>query len=119
MIGGSEFWCPAGKFVMGSPDCQEGRADDEAERQVDVPRGFWMVKTECTQGQWKVVIGDDPRSIAESDDHPVEHVDWEDAQDFCGKLRAELQSPAGWKVSLPTEAQWERGGMEPGPVCRE
>jgi len=38
---------------------------------------------------------------------PVENVSWDDAQEFMDKVNGSGEIPAGWKVCLPTEAQWE------------
>jgi formylglycine-generating enzyme required for sulfatase activity len=37
----------------------------------------------------------------------VEQVSWNNAQQFITKLNEATPLPAGWKVALPTEAQWE------------
>ena len=38
---------------------------------------------------------------------PVEMVSWNDCQEFIKKLNDLKVAPAGYKFSLPTEAQWE------------
>ena len=99
-IGGIEYgfrWCPAGNFSMGSetPPC------DGPVHQVTLTQGFWMLETPVTQEMWSSVMGSNP-SRFKLPNHPVENVNWHDCQKFCERLRKE-----GFKVSLPTEAQWE------------
>lgn len=58
-INGTQFdfaWCPPGSFMMGSPDFESGRDDDEIRHQVTLTKGFWMGTTEVTQGQWKSLM---------------------------------------------------------------
>ncbi|MBR0239384.1 MAG: SUMF1/EgtB/PvdO family nonheme iron enzyme [Thermoguttaceae bacterium] len=103
-VNGVEFafrWCPRGTFMMGSPTSEEGRYDNETQHQVTLTKGFWMMKTEVTQKQWKAVMGSNP-SHFQGDDLPVEQVSWNNCQEFCKKC-AQL----GFPVQLPTEAQWE------------
>lgn len=96
---GVEFsfrWCPAGSFVMGSPDSEEGRGNDEKQHKVTLTKGFWMMETEVTQKQWKTVMETNPSNHI-GDDYPVEFVTWDECQKFCRRIGLEL----------PTEAQWE------------
>jgi formylglycine-generating enzyme required for sulfatase activity len=65
-----------------------------------------MAKTEVTQAQWRAVMGSDP-SYFKGDDLPVEEVSWDDAQKFIKKVNDSGVIPEGWKVALPSEAQWE------------
>ncbi|MBL8891869.1 MAG: SUMF1/EgtB/PvdO family nonheme iron enzyme, partial [Planctomycetaceae bacterium] len=51
---------PAGTFVMGSPDSEEGRDDDERQHEVTITRDFYMGVTEVTQSQWQQVMGTTP-----------------------------------------------------------
>ena len=45
---------PAGTFVMGSPNDEEGRGDVEGpQTTVTITKPFWLGKTEVTQSQWK------------------------------------------------------------------
>ncbi len=48
---------PGGKFLMGSPESEEGRGDDEGP-QVEVEIApFWMGKTELTWAEYKRYMG--------------------------------------------------------------
>ncbi|MBR5160916.1 MAG: SUMF1/EgtB/PvdO family nonheme iron enzyme, partial [Thermoguttaceae bacterium] len=103
-INGVEFafrWCSAGTFTIGSPTWEDGRYLNETPHKVTLTKGFWMMETEVTQKQWKVVMGNNP-SHFKDDNLPVEQVSWYDCQEFCKKC-----SQLGLSVQLPTEAQWE------------
>ena len=103
-VNGVEFafrWCPPGTFMMGSPESEDGRFDDETQHQVTLTKGFWMLETEVTQKQWIAVMGEKPRYF-KGDDFPVYCVLWNECQDFCKKC-----TQLGLPVQLPTEAQWE------------
>ncbi len=99
-------YCPPGNFKMGSPPDEMDRQWDEDQVQVQLSKGFWLARTECTQAQWVAVMGSNP-GYFKGDDLPVESVSWNDAQKFITKLNKAKTLPAGWKVALPTEAQWE------------
>ena len=105
---GMEFvWIPAGSFVMGSPDGEEGRYWDEDQHEVHISRGFWMGKYEVTQAEWDAVMGS---SLAESSECgsrcAVEDITWHGAQEFIRRLN-EGESGSGYRYRLPTEAEWE------------
>jgi hypothetical protein len=108
LIGGVEMvWCPPGTFLMGSPAAEEEHVYNETQRRVTLLQGFWLAKTECTQAQWKAVMGTSP-SHFEGTRLPVELVSWEDSMAWCGKMNASAHElPTGWTWTLPTEAQWE------------
>jgi formylglycine-generating enzyme required for sulfatase activity len=113
--GGIEMvWCPPGEFLMGSPEDEANREDDETQHRVTLTRGFWMAKTETTQRQWERVIGEYPSGFS-GEDLPVETVSWVDVQGWLEKMNEKAPLPSGWKWALPTEAQWEyacRAGTE-------
>lgn len=97
-------WIEPGKFMMGSPEDEEWRADNEGpQHEVEISRGFWMFDTPCTQGLWQTVMGDNP-SRTKGENRPVETVSWDDVQAFIEKLNGEV---VGLGLELPTEAQWE------------
>lgn len=98
---------PAGRFVMGSPEAEAGRASDEGPlREVTLPRPYWIGKYEVTQAQWLEVMKENPatfRDYGASPAHPVEGVSWLDAQAFMTRLGARGVG----RFRLPTEAEWE------------
>ena len=101
-------WCPAGKFMMGSPKSEAGRLYDfEKQHQVTLTKGFWMLETPVTQKMWESVTGENPSRFKDSEKLPVEKVSWNDCQEYVKKLNALKVAPEGYKFSLPTEAQWE------------
>jgi len=109
-------WCPPGTFLMGSPPTEPGRENRENQVNVKISKGFWMGKYEVTQAQWRAVMGNNPSQFS-GDNLPVENVSWNAAQEFVKKLNENMGIVVGWKVVLPTEAQWEyacRAG-EKGP----
>ncbi|MDB4663166.1 formylglycine-generating enzyme family protein [bacterium] len=99
---------PAGTFLMGSPNDEEGRDNDEGLHTVTITKPFWLGKTEVTQALWKAVMGNNPSRFM-GDDLPVEKVSWTDAVAFCEKLNEMKRDtlPAGYHYTLPMEAQWE------------
>jgi formylglycine-generating enzyme required for sulfatase activity len=101
-----------GESFRDCPDCPE---------MVTLPAGysvpaFAMGKYEVTQGQWRPIMGNNPSYFSNcGDDCPVEHVSWNDAQDFIRRLN----SKTGKQYRLPSEAEWEyacRAGRQQ-PYC--
>ena len=103
-VNGIEYafrWCPPGEFSMGSLS-DKAYSSEEPVHQVTLTQGFWMLETEVTQAMYQNLVGNNPSHFSGAD-HPVESVDWDDANEFCNKLGQQLGVP----VRLPTEAQWE------------
>jgi formylglycine-generating enzyme required for sulfatase activity len=122
---------PAGPFTMGADRATDPLAFDNekwspsaGEGTVDLP-AFFIAGREVTvaefsrfaqAGKWSV----DPRALSGAGDHPVAFVSWPDAIAYCRWLESELRSSPstpphvaaalrdGWRVTLPTEAQWEK-----------
>lgn len=96
-------FCPAGKFMMGSPRNEPERRPDEDQVEVTLSKGFWMAKFETTQGLWKRVMGSLPGSatadLPEDDELPVGNVNFAETEAFCRKLtelaRASGEAPPG------------------------
>tara|TARA_B110000211_G_scaffold196045_1_gene224936 strand:+ start:407 stop:1996 length:1590 start_codon:yes stop_codon:yes gene_type:complete len=93
---------PAGRFQMGSNE-----TDNERPIHTVNVSAFKMMTTEVTQGQWQAIMGENPSYfdgwIFSNDDHPVERVSWNDAQNFIIKLNQKT----GKVYRLPSEAEWE------------
>ena len=100
-------WIPAGTFMMGSPEDEEGHDSDERQREVRISEGFWMGKYEVTQGEWEAVMQTNPSRFQECGALcPVEQVTWHAAQEFIRRLN-ERKAGSGYLYRLPTEAEWE------------
>ncbi len=97
-------WIPEGEFLMGSPENEPERVDDEKQHMVFIEEGFWLADTPCTQELWKTVMGDNPSGFDDNLQHPVETVSWSDCKQFIKKINQLLQ--VDW-LRLPTEEQWE------------
>ncbi len=104
------IWVEPGTFLMGSPEDELGRANDETQYEVTLTKGYWLGKFEVTQAQYEAVMGKNP-SNWKGADLPVEKVTWNDAMEFCAILTASEKAagrlPEGYEYTLPTEAQWE------------
>ncbi|UOG91018.1 MAG: formylglycine-generating enzyme family protein [Candidatus Thiothrix sulfatifontis] len=97
-------WIEPGTFLMGSPESEAGRYDDEVQHQVTLTQGFWLADTTVTQSLWQAVMGNNPSRFNDNPNNPVERVSWNDIQDFIKKLNALIPN---LQAKLPTEAQWE------------
>lgn len=128
---------PAGPFVMGSDPAVDTLAFDleawgagRTQGIVELP-AFFMGRYEVTVAQYAHFVRSTGYRVIEEatllgpPDHPVTLVTWTDALAYIRwldkALRESGDTPAelarrlgdGWRVSLPTEAQWEkaaRGG---------
>jgi formylglycine-generating enzyme required for sulfatase activity len=97
-------WVPPGRFLMGPPETEPGRYDDEGpQHEVVISHGYWLFDTPCTQVLWEAVMGKNP-SRFQDPQRPVEQVSFEDVQGFLTKVN-ELVDGVG--LNLPTESQWE------------
>jgi formylglycine-generating enzyme required for sulfatase activity len=97
-------WIPPGRFLMGSPEDEHGRWEDEGpQHYVTLSHGYWLADAPCTQAEWLAVMGTDPSSFKGSD-LPVEQVSWEDCQEYCKRIRSRFPE---FEARLPTEAEWE------------
>jgi formylglycine-generating enzyme required for sulfatase activity len=122
---------PGGPFVMGADPTRDREAFDNerwsassGQGTVEVPT-FYIARHEVTTAQFSTFIRStgwsvDPRTLAGGADHPVTFVSWPDALAYCRWLEAELKRSVqagaeiaprlreGWRVTLPTEAEWEK-----------
>lgn len=101
----------------------------QAEGTVTLP-AFLISRREVTVAEFARFVQETQRSVdaratSAPSNHPVAYVSWTEALAYCRWLEAQLKSSAGaaprvaqalregWRVTLPTEAEWEkaaRGG---------
>lgn len=128
---------PAGEFVMGSDPAMDPGAfenefwgEDGGQGIVTLPT-YFLGRTEVTEGQYSAFIEDTGRQRADStgftfpDDFPATQVSWPEALAYgrwlTRQLLASPQTPQairsrldqGWRITLPTEAEWEKGARGP------
>ncbi|WP_372368117.1 formylglycine-generating enzyme family protein [Candidatus Uabimicrobium sp. HlEnr_7] len=96
-------WIRPGTFMIGSPETEEDREEDEVQHQVTISKGFWLAETACTQELWEAVMENNPSEF-KGDKKPVDSVDWADCTAFMEKLNEEVLE---LDLCLPTEALWE------------
>ena len=119
---------PAGPFLMGSDPARnaEAYADEQPQHEVVLPT-YYLERYPVTVAQWRAFVqasGHTPRdadSLQGLANHPVVLVSWHDALAYCDWLTARLREwpgtpeplasllrQAGWGVTLPSEAEWEK-----------
>ena len=94
---------PAGSFLMGSPESEQERKENEIQHKVTLTKSFYLGIYEVTQEQYEKVMGSNPSKFKGAK-LPVEMVNWDDAREFCEKL-SQLEKNMTYR--LPSEAEWE------------
>ncbi|AFZ36303.1 serine/threonine protein kinase [Stanieria cyanosphaera PCC 7437] len=93
---------PGGQFLMGSPENEPERGNDESPQHSVNIRPFLLGKYLVTQAQWQAVMKKNPARFIHPN-RPVEKVSWYDCLEFCQKL----SNLIGREFRLPTESEWE------------
>jgi formylglycine-generating enzyme required for sulfatase activity len=95
-------------FMLGSAG--DAPATEKPAVKITFAAPFALARYEVTQELYQVVMGRNP-SRWKGPRNSVEMVNWDEANDFCRKLTADLRQ---WKVlaedeviRLPSEAEWE------------
>ena len=118
-----------GTFTMGATEKQlefqrnelgledyELSQQDQPAHDVTLTYNYHIGETEVTQELWEAVMGTNPSGFNGDgyEQHPVEHVHWDDCQTFITELNKLLEDQLNGKTfRLPTNAEWEyaaRGG---------
>ena len=106
--GAELVFIPAGEFTMGSNDY----ADEKPVHKVYLD-SYYIAKTPVTVKQYLAFCAATGHAKSSAPDfnanwskeaHPIVNVSWNDAVAYCAWVSRE----SGLKVSLPTEAQWEK-----------
>jgi formylglycine-generating enzyme required for sulfatase activity len=108
---GMEFiLVPAGAFQMG--DLFDVGWDNETPVQEVRIEGFYLGKYAVTQGQWGIVMPENPSLFKKGALYPVEQVSWADVNAFIRRLN-ELSGSDG-RFRLPSESEWEYAARSGG-----
>jgi formylglycine-generating enzyme required for sulfatase activity len=121
-------YIPTGPIIMGSDPDQDSDAyeDEQPQHEVTLP-DFYIARYPVTVSQFRAFVEEsdhqvqDPRSLTGIANHPVVYVTWHEALAYCDWLARQLRlsdkTPAplasllregGWRVTLPSEAEWEK-----------
>lgn len=127
---------PGGAFLMGSDPALDPMAYDVERWSLMEPRGtidvetFYIGRLEVTVAQFLAFVRATgfrtvDAALRERLDQPMGGVSWTDALAYAGWLEDRLQAwqgtppelrallDEGWRVTLPTEAQWEKAARGP------
>ena len=104
-------WCPAGSFMMGSPETELGHYLNETLHEEIIDEGFWIGKYPVTQEQYDSLTGTNPsyhqaEIMLIGNNTPVHSISYTNAMNFCDLMNKTLDLN-GFKASLPTSVQWE------------
>lgn len=118
---------PLGRFTMGSPRREPGRRANEAQRDVEFKRAFYIATTEVTNGQFRKYRAEHKSGIIgnhtlDLDNQPVIGIAWQDAAQYANWLSEQEgltpayerkgdelvpKKPLTNGYRLPTDAEWE------------
>lgn len=108
-----------GTFLMGSPESEAWRGDDEQQHTVTVS-DFYMSPYEVAQEDYEALTGNNPSSF-EGSELPVDSISWVDAITYCNLMSEQAGLNPAYQIDgneifwnrsadgyrLPTEAEWE------------
>ena len=86
--------CPKNMVKIPAGNFMSGRADNLKEMFIDI---FCIDRFETTQSEYEQIMNFNPSHFPDAN-RPVEKITWEEARDYCIKI----------KKRLPTEWEWEK-----------
>jgi formylglycine-generating enzyme required for sulfatase activity len=101
---------PRGEFVMGSPEGEPGRGEDEAGHFVRMITPYYIQRTEVTNAEFRAFRPAHASGVTaagvplDGDDQPAVNVTWLEAEEYAAWLTAR---DGRRRYRLPTEAEWE------------
>jgi len=108
-----DFVCvPAGEFIMGSdPNVDPFASKNEQPQHRVYLDEYWIGKYPVTNQQFQIFLSKSGYQPAKTwnypqgeEKHPAIYINWKDAKTFCNWISVQTKL----KISLPTEAQWEK-----------
>jgi formylglycine-generating enzyme required for sulfatase activity len=125
---------PIGRYMMGSPRREPGRRANEAQRDVELKRGYYLSVTEVTNAQFRRfkpehrsgIIGNHTLDL---DNQPVVSITWMEAALYCNWLSEQDGLPPAYEKKgetlvavnpmtkgyrLPSDAEWEWAARNEG-----
>jgi formylglycine-generating enzyme required for sulfatase activity len=126
-VGSPLILLPAGKYLQGSERREQGRRNNEVQREVTLTRAFYLAEREVTNAQFRAFKSEHASGVAmekslDLDEQAVSKVSWDEAVEYCNWLslrdglpvayerrdgRWQLVRPYNRGYRLPTEAEWE------------
>ncbi len=119
---------PAGEFLMGSDKEKDSQAWDNELKQhkLTLPR-YYIARYPVTVAQFQSFVNESgykpehPECLNGLPNHPVVNVTWYEALKYCDWLTEQLRAwegtpeplasllkKQGWRLTLPSEAEWEK-----------
>ena len=104
-------YVPGGCYEMGCGDWMDECSEHEKPAHNVCVDSFYIGKYEVTQGQWQIIMGENPSDYKGGKNNPVEMISWSGVQAFIKKLNAANKE---MHFRLPTEAEWEYAARSGG-----
>lgn len=125
---------PIGRFTMGSPRREPGRRANEAQRDVEFKRGFYIGVTEVSNAQYRRYKSEHRSGIVgnhtlDLDNQPVVGITWTEAAAYCNWLSEQEGLPRAYETKgealvpvnpmtkgfrLVSDAEWEWAARNAG-----
>jgi formylglycine-generating enzyme required for sulfatase activity len=125
---------PVGRYTMGSARREPGRRANEAQRDVELKRPYYLGVYEVTNEQFRAFRSSHKAGFVgqhslDLDRQPAINIPWRDAAAFCNWLSQQEGLPAAYQEKdgtlvavkplntgyrLPTEAEWEWAARRDG-----